>query len=339
MALRLARKERLGDDVASAVVYGSDQMHVCIARALDVLGFSPGQLRVLPSDDQLRLRPADLRAAIAADRAAGRRPFCVVANVGTTATGALDPLPALVEICRPECENLWLHADGAYGAAAVLSERGRATLEGLGAVDSLVLDPHKWLFQPYEIGCLLVREARHLEASFRILPGVQRDNCLRDADCDAEQVNFADQGLQLTRGFRALKMWMSLRVFGVAAFRAAITRGLVLAERAEDLVHASLRWEVTTPAQLGVVTFRYRPRTTLDARARDRLHERLVEDLRSDGFAVISSTRVRGRLVLRIRTINPATTEDDIRQTLDRLGSLAEAIEAADLGAHTGSRT
>jgi aromatic-L-amino-acid/L-tryptophan decarboxylase len=326
MALRLARKDRLQDDVASAVVYGSDQLHVCIARALDVLGFSPDQLRVLPSDDQLRLRPADLRAAVAADRAAGRRPFCVVANVGTTATGALDPLPALVELCR--AESLWLHADGAYGAAAVLSERGRTMLAGLDGVDSLVLDPHKWLFQPYEIGCLLVREAHHLEASFRVLPGPQRDNCLRDADRDAEQVNFADQGLQLTRGFRALKMWMSLRVFGVAAFREAITRGLTLAERAEGLVRASSRWEVTTPAQLGVLTFQYRPNTPLDAPARDRLHEQLVEHLRADGFAVISSTRVRGRLVLRIRTINPATTEDDLRETLEKLTAFAETLES-----------
>src|SRR5262249_19590415 len=152
----------------------------------------------LPSDDQFRLPLPALRRAVADDRAAGRQPFCVIANAGATNTGAVDPLPALAEYCHHE--DLWLHADAAYGAAAILCEGGRTLLEGLDRVDSLSLDPHKWWFQPYEIGCVLVRNGHHLREAFRILP-----EYLKDVDRAAEEVNFCDYGIQLTRSFRALK--------------------------------------------------------------------------------------------------------------------------------------
>jgi len=325
LALRVARKVLLADDIAGAVVYASDQTHVCVTRALEILGFSSGQLRVLPSDDDYRLSMGALREAVAADRARGLRPFCVVANVGTTNTGAVDPLPDLANFCRSE--GLWLHADGAYGAGAVLCRQGKEILAGLEAVDSLTLDPHKWLFQPYEIGCVLLRDRECLRDSFRIMPGPQRDNCMKDVRDGERETNFADFGIQVTRNFRALKLWMSLKVFGLAAFRDAVARGFELAEYTERVLRCSPRWEVVTPAQLGVVTFRYRPEQDMSDEELGRLNEKIAESLSRDGFARISSARLRGRVVLRMRTTNPRTTEADIRETLQRLEMFARAPE------------
>lgn len=310
-ALATARHVKLQGQTREAVLYGSDQIHSSIERGCRVLGFEPGQIRKLPSDERFRLALPALRQAVAADRAAGRRPFCVVANAGSTNTGAIDPLPALAAFCRDE--DLWLHADGAYGAAAILTENGRSWLDGLGAVDSLSLDPHKWWFQPYEIGCVLLRDGRLLQETFQILP-----EYLKDVDRAEEEVNFCDYGIQLTRGFRALKLWTSLQVFGLDAFRQAVARGVALAELAEEILRRSPHWEVVTPAQIGIVTFRPatsgRSATKVDAASRQ-----LVEAMIEDGFAMLSSTELRGRTVLRLCTINPRTTEADIEETLRRL--------------------
>jgi aromatic-L-amino-acid decarboxylase len=324
-ALAVARHVKLDDRIEGAVVYGSDQTHSSVERGLRVLGFAPGQLRRLPSDEGYRLDPAVLRRAISEDRAAGRVPFCVVANAGTTNTGAVDPLPELAALCREE--GLWLHADGAYGAAAVLCDAGRARLKELESVDSLALDPHKWLFQPYEIGCVLLRDRRLLKETFRILP-----EYLRDADRSEEEVNFCDYGVQLTRGFRALKLWLSIQVFGLDAFREAVARGFALAESAERALGEAPCWQVVTPAQLGIVTFRWVPpgppmlggvsAGTLEDKL-EALNAGLVEAMVADGFAMVSSTVLRGRTVLRMCTINPRTTESDVRETIERLGQLA----------------
>jgi glutamate/tyrosine decarboxylase-like PLP-dependent enzyme len=204
--------------------------------------------------------------------------------------------------------------DGAYGAAAVISERGRDLLAGLALADSLTLDPHKWLFQPFEIGCVLVRELAHLSETFRVLP-----EYLKDTQHDLAEFNFTDHGFQLTRGFRALKLWMSIQVFGMASFRAAIDRGFTLAEFSEARLRRMPRWEVITPAQMAVVCFRCKS-------ADDSAHLRLVQALLEDGLALITSTVLRGRTVLRACTINPRTTETDLERTLARLDRIAETI-------------
>jgi aromatic-L-amino-acid/L-tryptophan decarboxylase len=317
-ALAAARHVRLQDDVGGAVVYCSDQTHSSIDRALRLLGFAGDQLRRLPSDGQFRLDVKALGRAVAEDRRAGLRPFCVVANAGTTNTGAVDPLPALVAFCRGQ--GLWLHADGAYGAPAVLSERGRRALEGLGGADSLSLDPHKWLFQPIEIGAVLLRDREDLRRTFRVLP-----EYLRDVEGVEGETNFRDYGIQLTRGFRALKLWMSLQVFGEAGFRAAVGRGIELAEFAEGCVRGRAGWEVAAPAQLGVVAFRFAP-PSADPAAHDRMNRALLDELNRGGLAMISSTELRGRTALRMCTINPRTSEDDIRATVERLFELADQL-------------
>jgi glutamate/tyrosine decarboxylase-like PLP-dependent enzyme len=242
----------------------------------------------------------------------------VVANAGTTNTGAVDPLAALADYCHQE--DLWLHVDGAYGAAAALCERGKTLLEGIEQVDSLSLDPHKWLFQPYEIGCVLVRQARWLKETFRILP-----EYLKDAVGKQEEVNFCDYGIQLTRSFRALKLWLSLKTFGGANFRQAVSQGFDLAELFENRLRELPSWEVVTPAQMAVLTFRFCPKGE-SASEVDGLNRRLVEEMISDGFAMLSSTELRGKAVLRACTINPRTTEDDILETIHRLDQLGKRL-------------
>ncbi|MHB8599620.1 MAG: pyridoxal phosphate-dependent decarboxylase family protein [Ktedonobacteraceae bacterium] len=317
-ALAAARHMKLRDNIQDAVVYCSDQTHSSIERALHILGFTSKQIRKLPTDEEFRLEPATVQHEIAADRVAGRIPFCIIANLGTTNSGAIDPLPALAELCQRE--DLWLHVDGAYGAAAVLSDKGAWLLEGLKNVDSLSFDPHKWLFQPYEIGCVLVRERNWLKETFQILP-----EFLQDAVKTEEELNFCDYGLQLTRGFRALKLWMSLKVFGLDAFRQAVTRGIILAERAEEILRCSSCWEIVTSAQLGIVTFRYMPYQGSLAKV-DVLNQQLLTAMIADGFAMISSTKLRGRVVLRLCTINPRTEESDIQETIQRLETIGERL-------------
>jgi len=322
-ALHAARHAVLGPaGDPRAVVYFSDQTHSAVERALAVLGFTPEQIRKLPADGAFRLAPESLAAAVVTDRAAGRRPFLAVANAGTTSTGAVDPLGALADLCREE--GLWLHADGAYGAAAVLAPRGRALLSGLERVDSLALDPHKWLFQPFEIGCVLLRDRRLLHDAFTI-----HADYLQDVHRDVEAVNFCDYGIQLTRSFRALKLWMSLQIFGLAEFRRAVERGLDLAERAEALLAEDPCWELVTPASLAMVTFRF-AEPGLPEAALERINLGIVDGLKADGFAVITSTRLHGRTALRLCTINPRTTDADLAGTIERMASIGRRLAAAE---------
>jgi aromatic-L-amino-acid/L-tryptophan decarboxylase len=303
-ALHAARVAKLGDRIENAVIYFSDQTHYSVERALRVLGFGPAQCRKIPSDDRFRLPLDVLRGEIAADRKAGRRPFCIVANAGTTNTGAVDPLPELADLCAEE--NLWFHADGAYGAASVISERGREKLRGLDRVDSLSLDPHKWLFQPFECGCVLVRDAAQLKSAFQWMP-----EYMRDVHRHTDETNPGDYGVQLSRGFRALKVWLSMNTFGLAAFRNAVTRGFELAEFAERELRTRRGCEILSPAEMAIVAFRFGKE--------DALQTRLVEQMLADGFAFLTSTTLKGVTALRLCTINPRTTEEDIIQTINRL--------------------
>ncbi len=307
-ALHAARRTKLGDQVQNATIYFSDQTHYSIERALRVIGFAPQQFRKITSDDRFRLPLESLRDAIRSDKEAGLRPFCVIANAGTTNTGAVDPLADLADLCAEE--NIWLHADGAYGAAAIICERGKTKLAGLERVDSLSLDPHKWLFQPFECGCVLVRDAALLKAAFQLMP-----EYMRDVHRHTAETNMADYGVQLSRGFRALKVWLSMNTFGLAAFRDAVTRSFELAEFAEAELRRRSNCEVLSPAEMAIVAFRFGKD--------DALQTRLVEEMLRDGFAFLTSTTLKGVTALRLCTINPRTTEDDIVRTIDRLEKFA----------------
>jgi glutamate/tyrosine decarboxylase-like PLP-dependent enzyme len=305
-AFATARRVMLGEHDPAATAYLSDQSHSAIERGLRILGFAPDRIRILPSDEHLRLSPDVLADAIAADRAAGLRPFVVVANAGTTNSGAVDPMHAIADIAA--AEGLWLHVDGAYGAPAALTDRARRLLDGMQRADSLTLDPHKWLFAPYEIGVLLVRRPGALEQTFSVDPEYLRDS--------GAGLHFRNRGPQLSRATRALKLWMIFKLHGVDALRAAVDRGIALAEIAEQELRAGADWTVVSPAQLAVVCFEHRrlPAEQLTARAL------------ADGYAAPSSTVLHGRSVVRLCTINPRTTEQEIRETIRRMDALAHAV-------------
>lgn len=297
------------------VAYLSDQTHASIERGLIAIGFPREDIRVIPSDENFRLGVASVAAATGEDRHAGRRPGFVVATAGTTNCGAVDPLNDLADLCA--AEGLWFHVDGAYGAPAALCDAGRRLLSGIERADSVVLDPHKWLFQPYDIGSLLVRRPGALGATFAMTP-----EYLADATAVHGEVDFRDRTPELSRRARALKLWLTFRTYGVSRLRAAIARGIELAEYAEHVLKADERWEVVTPAQLGIVTFA-RPNATASQ------HAAGAGKLARDGYAAVTSTKLRGRPVLRLCTINPRTTEHDIVSTLGRLADACEPVGPA----------
>jgi aromatic-L-amino-acid/L-tryptophan decarboxylase len=267
-------------------------------------------VRVLPVDRSYRMRPDALVDAMRADRLAGRTPLFVAASAGSTNTGGVDPLDQLATVCAEH--GVWLHVDAAYGGFATLTERGRTALSGIDRADSITLDPHKWLYQPFECGCLLVRDGDLLRRAFEITP-----DYLRDAQVHPGEVNFSDLGVQLTRGFRALKVWMSVRCFGTRAFSQAIDNCLDLALAAQRRIEASSELELLNPASLGVVCFRRRPGGMDDEAALDRLNAELVARLAASGRALVSSTRLRGRYAVRLCVLNHASAAADVDAVLE----------------------
>lgn len=314
-ALAVARYVKLQNQVHQAVIYCSDQTHSSNEKALRLLGFPPESLCKLPSDEHFRLPVAALQEKIVQHRKAGLRPFCVIANAGTTNTGAVDPMLALHEICL--AEDLWLHVDGAYGAAARLTPEGQSHLAGIERAHSLTLDPHKWLFQPYETGCVLVQDGRWLEHAFRVTP-----EYLRDVALAGGEVNFSNQGIQLTRSNKAIKLWMSMKVFGVSAFREAVASGIRLAQLAQKYLEQRPHWQLVSGAQLGILTFRYCPKG-LSEPAVQALNQAILNQVVASQSAMLASTVLKGRLVLRMCVINPRTTQEDILKTVQLLDRIA----------------
>ena len=314
-ALAIARHVHLQNDVEDAVVYCSTQTHSCIERALFLLGFKADQLRVIEADADFRLSASAVMDAIGADRAAGRRPFCLVGTGGTTNTGAIDPLDELAEIS--EREGLWYHVDAAYGGGAVLSRQAKPLFRGAERAHTIAVDPHKWLFQPFECACILGRKQEWFRDAFRRLPAY-----MRDTDAEGDQYNYRDMGLQVTRSFKAFKLWLSLHVYGVDTFRYAVDKGLALARYAQRYVESHDEWEVITPASLGVLNCRYR-KDVGDAPDVDRVNARIARQVSQSGYAYIATTELRGRTVLRFCPIHPGTNRQDIDETFSRLEQAA----------------
>ena len=327
MGLGVAREVMLDGDMTDAVIYCSDQTHRSNHKALKILGFSEVQLQVLPSDNRQRLDMHRLYEQVRHDRARGLRPFCVIANAGTTNTGSIDPLQEIRALC--DIEHLWMHVDAAYGGAAWLSDGSRHQLEGMNQADSLTMDPHKWLYQPYDIGCLLVKNAEHLSATFKTSGAYLKET--------ERYKNFSDQGIQLSRRFRALPLWMSMKYYGVDTFREAITYTVNLAKHAETVVGSFPAWEVTTSARIGILTFRFSP-AQLSPDQHNAINLRLANHIMNEQGTALSSTVVSEKTVLRMCTINPATSLQDIETTLYYLDFLAGKFLAEMVEANSSLR-
>ena len=318
----LVAREAVGGPSPGSVLYLSDQAHSSLARTARAMGLRPEQVRVLPTDDRWRLRPETVAAAIRADRDAGRVPFAVCASAGSTNTGAVDPLAGLAGVCA--AEGVWLHVDAAYGGFAALTAKGETTLAGIDRADSVTLDPHKWLYQPMECGCVLIRDGARLERTFAIHP----DYLDGDAAQGADEVNFADRGLQLSRGFRALKVWVSVQTFGLAAFRACIQRNLDLAEYAEALIRDRAELTVMASATLGIVCFR-REWPGCDEAETERRGTALAAELERGGTALVSTTRLAGRHAIRLCILNPTSSAEHVRRVIEYFAS-ASPLPAAE---------
>ncbi len=308
MALTAARHLKCGEDFSKAMVYMSHQAHSSNLRAMRVLGFKKAQVRLVSVDENFAVDLSELSSMIEEDKRHGLHPICVLATAGTTNSGAVDPLDEVAKICQKE--KVWFHVDAAYGGAAMLCKCGKERLIGIEKADSITVDPHKWFFQPYEIGCLLVRNQDSLFSTFSEHP-----EYLRDMKGSLEEINFFDYGIQLTRSFRALKFYMSIKTFGLASFREAVKRAFDLADEVQKWLEDRSGWEVMSKASLAVICFRYNP-GGLDSEKLNAMNQFISDEMTRSKQAILVTTLLWNQVVLRMCLINPRTKFTDVQDVL-----------------------
>lgn len=314
VGLTVARNARAGFDVGTEGVhaspqrltlYGSRETHSSIQKAVEMLGLGSDSLRQIPVDADYKIDIQALLAAISSDRARGDKPFCIVGNAGTVNTGAVDDLNRLADIS--ESEGLWFHVDGAFGALAILSPALKPMLAGMERADSLGFDLHKWMYMPYEAGCALVRRAEEHHQTF-MTSGTYLSHA--DRGLAAGPVWFSEYGVQLSRSFRALKVWMSLKEHGIDKYRRLIEQNVAQARYLAGLVEAESELELLAPLPLNIVCFRYRGETGGDTEL-NALNEELLIRLHESGIAAPSSTILEGRFALRVAITNHRSCRED----------------------------
>lgn len=301
----------------TGVAYVSDQTHSSIAKGLRILGFHEKQTRKVPTDDRFRMDVDALRSMVEEDREAGRHPFLIVATCGTTNTGAIDPIDEISAVGR--AHGIWVHVDGAYGATAVLSTSHQSQLKSLGDVDSISWDAHKWLFQTYGCGFLLMRDQSLLTKSFRT--GAEYTQDAEDVD---DIPNYWNMGVELTRPTRAMKLWFTLRVLGVDQTSRLIDHGIQMAEFAEQQVRELEHWEILSPASLAIVTFRFAPPGSTDGEL-DEINREISGQLLAENIAGMLTTKVHGKVVLRICSISPSLTRELLQRAIQAMDGVAKS--------------
>jgi glutamate/tyrosine decarboxylase-like PLP-dependent enzyme len=317
-ALVVARNNKLGDDWHQGIIYFSDQTHFSIKRALRIAGFAKEQLRIIPSNEQHRIDLEVLAHKIEEDVVAGLRPFCIVGNAGTINTGSIDDLTGIGNLCRQF--KLWFHVDAAYGLPAMLLDSHREQFEGIDLADSVTFDPHKWLFQNYACGALLVKDMKNLADAF-----IDDPEYTRDAQVAGREFNYWDYGPEMSRPFRSLKLWMSINYFGMDAIRAAIRQGISNAEYVERLLKADRNWEITSEAQNAVITFRYKPVCAPERLLND-INDRIGKGMLAQSEFFVVSTKLKDMTVIRLCTINPRTTKEMLEACVASLTEIANKV-------------
>ena len=328
-ALKAARDARAPGDVRAngidglgLVLYASQEAHATIAEAADMMGMGERAVRSIPTDEAFRMRADELERAVAHDLASGLHPFCVVATAGTTATGAIDPIPAVADIC--ERHGLWLHVDAAYGGAAAFSPELRPLLAGIDRADTIAFDPHKWLYTPQSSACLLARDPQTLRAAFSIDAAYVRE----DAELSGRGVNIGELGPQWSRAFLALKVWMSLAAHGTDAYARRIAHDVELARYLDDRVREHPDLESMCPVTLSIACFRYAP-AGVDNATLDALNERLMIEIRRHGRTFPSNAVLNGRYGLRACFVNHRTEADVVDDLVDAAVSLGTGLLAS----------
>jgi len=343
-ALLMAHRAKSGPDIAAKglwssaapmTIYASDQVHMSIPKAADILGLGRAQVRLIPCDERFRMDLKALRQKIAADLEGGLKPFCVVGSAGTVNTGAVDPLGEIAEVAREF--NLWFHIDGAYGALAALDETKRPLFRGLERADSVSLDPHKWLYVPIDSGCLLFRDEARARAAFSFEGA---DYIKVHEQNEAEAFAFWNYGPELSRRFRALKIWLTLRYYGARRIARTITEDNAMAAYLGEQVAAATDFELLAAPELSICCFRYVPssfqshlqanKDPADARAADvdldELNTQIMNAVQRGGRAYLSSATIRGKFALRACITNFRTTRADIDQTLEIIRDAARDL-------------
>lgn len=317
-ALVTARRERLPDDFLGGTLYASDQAHHSIAKAAMLAGFPESSVRSVPSDEKFRVRRDALEKAVADDRAAGRRPFFVVGNAGTTNTGAVDDLEGLADFCARE--QLWFHVDAAYGGFFLLTPEGRETLRGISRSDSVVLDPHKSLFLPYGTGSLLVRDGNALRRAHALsadyMPEMQQD---------PDFVDFNLISPELSRDWRGLRVWLPIAMHGIAPFRRNLEEKLELTRWATEELRRIPGIEILAEPQLSIVAFRLAPRG-LDDEAVNALNRRFLAAINSRARVYLTGTMLGTRFALRICVLSFRTHADRMREGMEDVRAAAEEV-------------
>ncbi|WP_138467714.1 pyridoxal-dependent decarboxylase [Poseidonocella sp. HB161398] len=316
------REEGVAAMPAPLRFYGSDQIHSCHQKAVELLGLGNRALRRVPSGPEFRMDLAALAAMIAEDRAAGRRPACVIATAGTVNTGAIDDLPAIAALCRRE--GMWFHVDGCIGALVAIAPENRQLVAGIEAADSLALDPHKWLHVPFEAGCALVRDAAAHRATFAVHPEYLEEKPRGIAA--GEYLH--DYNLQTSRAFRALKIWLMLSEHGTAKFGRLIDQNIAQARYLDRLVAARPPLALMAPTVIDIVCFRYAPEG-MDEPALRALNTEIMLQLQESGIAAISDTTVAGRHALRVAICNHRTRRADLELLVDEVCRRGAALAAA----------
>jgi aromatic-L-amino-acid decarboxylase len=307
-------------EVRTMRVYASDQAHSSLEKAAIVLGLGESNVVRIPSDAAFRMDVAALRAAIADDRGRGFHPLAVLATVGTTSSASVDPVGEIADLCA--AEHLWLHVDAAYGGAIGVLPEGRPLLGGVERADSVVVNPHKWLFVPLDFSALYTRRPEALRAVFSLVPEYLRG----DASSGGPAVDYMDYGIQLGRRFRALKAWMVFRAFGRTGVAARVREHCRLAAELARRVDEAPCFVLAAPQSMSIVCFRYAPGGR-DAAAVDRLNEAVVEAVNASGDAYLTHTRLRGRTVMRVGFGNVLTTTEHLDRAWTRV--VAESARLA----------
>jgi aromatic-L-amino-acid decarboxylase len=297
-------------------VYASDQAHSSFDKGAMTLGFGLDNVRRVASDDEYRMDPAALEEAISEDLAAGRRPVAVVATAGTTSTTSTDPVRSVAEVCRRH--GIWLHVDAAYAGSAAICPELRTHFDGWQLADSIVLNPHKWLFTPIDCSLLLVRDLDTFRATFSLVPDYLKSE-------EIGVTNLMDLGVQLGRRFRALKLWMVIRAFGVEGLRQRIREHCRLARELASWIEEDPRFELAAPVPFSVVCFRWLAGESTEEQ--NRLNDRLLQEINAQGPIFLSATTLEGRTTLRVAIGNLKTTEDHVRQAWEIIQAAADRLE------------
>jgi glutamate/tyrosine decarboxylase-like PLP-dependent enzyme len=316
--LATARKQKAPFDAASlgmrggppVTVYVSQEGHASLEKSMVLLGMGRNQLRKVTVRDDFTIDLDSLEKCVSQDRRNGYHPICVVGNAGTTNTGSVDPLDALAEFCQDQ--KLWFHVDAAYGGPAAATKAAGRLFRGLDKADSVVVNPHKWLYVPAEAACILVREPRALRQTFQVMADYLRE----DTDPVADgPLDFKDYGPQLHRNFRALKVWMTLKAYGARKLRAAIESNIETMRYLADRIDQSQDFVRCAPVPLSVVCFQYRtPDSSVhgDEKYLDDLNMRLLDALENDGRVFLSGTKIHGKRVLRACSVNHRLCREDV---------------------------